>query len=76
MAAFNLGRSKRQSSLISWESVFKTKKLQTVESLQSKRESDRARAKRRINIDMAFERYPFQDLFKSAVKLRTVWDGG
>lgn len=57
MAAFNLDSSKRQSLLTSGESAVKTKKPRIAESLQSKRENDRARAKMRINIGMAFERW-------------------
>lgn len=55
MAAFNLERSKWQLSLTSGESpVDKTKKSQTVKSMQSKRECDRAHAKMRIQLISAW----------------------
>ncbi|KAF4088920.1 hypothetical protein AMELA_G00060220 [Ameiurus melas] len=55
MAALNRGSSTPQSSLIFGESDVKSKKPRTAEGLQSNRESDRARAKTRINLGMAFE---------------------
>lgn len=51
MTALNLDSSKQQSSPV------KTKTPGTAEDLQSKRERDRACAKMRINIDVAFERW-------------------